>query len=87
VFLRAAPLVEKLRNRTISRTRYGQLHAIMAQNALLTGQVDETAKVLTAMDEQWKWCPARYLSLLNPRTFAFALQRRMVRNAERGPQA
>ena len=77
VFLRTAPLIDKLRDRTLSRRRYGQLVAVLTENAMKTGQVDETRRVLAAVDRRWKTCPAahvpdifspirRFLAHINP---------------------
>jgi hypothetical protein len=67
VFLRTAPLVEKLRRRTIGRRHYALLCAVMVENAMLTGQVDETAAVLRVLAKHWARCPARYLTFPWPR--------------------
>jgi len=62
-FIRCAPLIERLRRRTINRRRYELLRAIMVENAMVTGQVDETETALAALARHWRWCPARYLTL------------------------
>jgi hypothetical protein len=61
VFERAAPMLERLRSRTITRRRYRLLRALIVENAVRTGQPDETAGVLRALDQQWAACPLRYL--------------------------
>jgi hypothetical protein len=67
VFLRTAPLVERLRRRTIGRRHYRLLCAVMVENAMRTGQVDETEAVLRVLAKHWTRCPARYLTLPWPR--------------------
>ena len=60
VFLRTAPLIDKLRDRTLSRRRYGQLVAVLTENAMKTPP-DETRRVLAAVDRRWKTCPAAHI--------------------------
>jgi hypothetical protein len=62
-FIRCAPLVERLRRRIIDRRRYELLRAIMVENAMVTGQVDETEAALALLARHWRWCPARYIGL------------------------
>jgi len=61
-YFRAGPLVDKLRKRTISRRHYELLVAIMMENMLTTGQVDETEAILKVMARLWRRCPRRYLT-------------------------
>ena len=60
-FFRAGGLIQKLRNRTLSRRGHDALVAILTENAMITGQVDITKQVLTAIDYQWRRCPGRYV--------------------------
>jgi hypothetical protein len=64
VFFRATSLVDRLRRRTITRPRYETLVALITENALRTGQVEETQEVLGLLDRHWRRCPARYLPSL-----------------------
>lgn len=57
------PLVIRLRTKTLGRVGYQRLRALMLQNALVMGQMDETATLLTAIDRHWRWCPFRYVPI------------------------
>ena len=61
VFERAAPLVDRLATKTITRRRYRLLRALIVEASLQTGQTDMADFVLHAMERQWHKCPLRYL--------------------------
>ena len=60
-FERAAPLVDRLATKTITRRRYRLLRALIVEASLQTGQTDMADFVLHAMERQWHKCPLRYL--------------------------
>lgn len=59
-----APLVGRLRNRTLTRTQYRRLVSLIVQNAILTGQSDATVSVLDVVAQKWRKCPMRYIPSL-----------------------
>jgi hypothetical protein len=61
-FNRAAHLVDRLQRRVISRRHYRILVAIMIENSLRTGQVEETEQVMLVLAKLWRSCPQRYLT-------------------------
>lgn len=61
-YMRAGPLVDRLRNKTISRRHYKILVAIIMENCLTTGQVEETEQILVTLAKLWGRCPQRYLT-------------------------
>jgi hypothetical protein len=61
VFERAAPLVDRMAMKTISRRKYRLLRALIVEVAMETGQVDAADGVLLAMERQWRKCPLRYI--------------------------
>ena len=65
-FYRIAPLTDAIRKRRITRRKYELLISLLTENALATGQVDETAQILEALGGMWRECPARYLPDLRP---------------------
>jgi len=69
VFRRAHPLLHRLRYRTLGRGGYEALVSILVENAILTGQPDETAFVLRVIGWHWMFCPFRYVPW-PPRTLA-----------------
>lgn len=55
------PLVIRLRTRTLGRVGHQRLIALIAENTLVMGQHEESAKVLDIIARHWRWCPLRYL--------------------------
>jgi hypothetical protein len=55
-----APLIGRLRQRTMTRRQYQRLVSLIVQNAILTGQSDATVSVLDVVDRKWRKCPMRY---------------------------
>jgi hypothetical protein len=84
-YARAAPLLESLRRRTLSRRRYEILVAIMTANALATGQPDESSALLEVMGRMWAKCPARYLPDLRPLRRKIRALLARVRREDPGP--
>ena len=62
VYQRAGPLVDRMRNLSISRRQYRLLRAILVENALCTGQTDMTDLVLRVIDQRWRKCWRRYVT-------------------------
>ena len=77
-YKQAAPLLERLRQRTLTRRKYETLVALMTANALTTGQPDATAALLTVIERMWDRCPARWLPDLRP--LSLALRRAIARD-------
>lgn len=55
------PLVIRLRTKTLGRAGHARLIAIMAENALLSGQPEAHAAVGRIIARHWRWCPLRYV--------------------------
>jgi hypothetical protein len=62
LYLKAGPYLDRLRRRLASRRDYRLLRAILVENALATGQPDQTEIVLRVLERLWKRCPKRYLT-------------------------
>lgn len=55
------PLINKLRDRTLTRREYELLRSLLIENMLKEGQPDETRIALVVIQEHWTRCPSRYL--------------------------
>lgn len=66
IFARAAPLVDRLRLRRLTRYQYEALRSMLTENSLVTGQVDETLAMLEVVARMWRRCPACWLPDLRP---------------------
>ena len=61
IFERAAPLVDRLASKTMTRSQYNRLRSLIVRVSLETGQSEVADAVLTAIAIQWARCPLRYL--------------------------
>lgn len=69
---RMEPLVIRLRTRTLGRVGYARLRALLTENAMVMGQMDETGAILRQIERHWRWCVLRYVPW-PPRTLAHIL--------------
>lgn len=77
------PLIIRLRTHTLGRVGHDRLVAILTENALLTGQTDDTATILAAIERKWAWCPLRYIPW-PPRTLRHLFRAAPTRRAGAG---